>query len=105
LGLQLGDVLQRGFGLDVLVPQLLHLLLQAAVLGLGVHEPGEIAVDVAERPRDALGGDLERVEDGRARALRAVEGAATRLAERHRDEHEREQHEHPQQDPPPKGVT
>ena len=44
-------------------------------------EPADVAVDVAERPRDALGGDLERPQHGRAGALHAVERARVGDAE------------------------
>ena len=38
-----------------------------------MHEPGEVAVDIPERPRNALGRDLERAQDRRAGALDPVE--------------------------------
>ena len=75
--------------------------LQLLVLGLRVDEAAEVAVGVLERLRDALGGDLERPQDGRAGALDAVQRAAARLAEVDRDQHERDDDEHADDDAAP----
>ena len=56
---------------------------------------------VAERPRDAVGGDFEGAKDPGDRALGAVERAR---AERDRDQDEREQHQAAHDDPALEGT-
>ena len=69
-------LLQRRLSQQLLLAQLVHLLLQARVLPLHVHEAREVAVDVPERAGDPLGGHLEWAEHGRPGALHAVDGAS-----------------------------
>src|SRR5204862_1878038 len=66
---QLGVLRARRLAEQRLLAQLVHLGLELLVLTLDVDEAGEVAVDVAERPGDALSGDLERPQDGRAGGL------------------------------------
>src|SRR4051812_44943120 len=66
-------------------------------------ESCEVAVDVAERPRDALGRNLERAQDGRAGGLNAVQRPGRRLAEGDGDQDQREHDQTRHHSPPPKG--
>jgi hypothetical protein len=81
-------LLLRGLVLDVACAQLIELVTQARVLALRVHEPAEVAVDVAERARDSLGADLEWAQHRRTRDLRSVQRSRRRLPERDRDQDE-----------------
>ena len=86
---------------DHLLAEPVDLAAEPRVLGLRVDEPGEPAVRIPERPRDALGADLERPQHRGAAALDAVQAAARRLAEVDRDQHDRDEDEHPCHDAPP----
>ena len=65
--LQLGVLADGGLVEDRLLPGLVALLAQLLVLVAGVDQAAEPARSVAERARDALGADLERAQDARAR--------------------------------------
>src|SRR5205085_11180875 len=86
-----------------LLPELIDLRLELRVLVLHVDEPREVSVDVAERPRDALGRNLERPQDGRTRRLNPVQRPGRRLAEGDRDQDQREHYQTRHHSPPPKG--
>jgi len=86
---QLYVLLHGAFVERQLLAQRLDLGLQPLVLGLGVDEAPPPADGVAEGARNAVGCDLERLENARRRALDAVEGSRP---ERDRDQHQREQH-------------
>src|SRR5207302_4301900 len=58
-----------------LLAELVHLLPEAFVLALGVHETAEVAVDVAERTRHALGRHLEGPQHRHAGALHLMKRA------------------------------
>ena len=82
---ELDVLLDRALVEDQLPAKRLVLRAQLLVLVLRVDEPAEPADRVGERPRDPVGGDLERPEDGRPRPLHAVERGR---AERDRDQDE-----------------
>ena len=86
-----------------LLTKIVDLSLQPRVLPLHVHEAGEVAVDIAERPCDALGRNLERSQDRRACGLHSVQRPGGRLPEGNRDQDEREQTEARYHGPAPEG--
>ena len=97
--------LLRGRGdLDRLLTPLLDVLAQLLVLVLRVEDVRRPVVSVLERARDAIRGDLERAQDGRARALEAVQAAVRRLPEIDRDHHQRDEHEQADDEPPAPGA-
>ena len=99
------DVLLQGrLVLDHLLLEQLVLGAQLLVLGARVEEVLRPAIRVAERPRDPLDGDLERLQRARDGALRVVQRPVGALAERDGDQREREQDEQPQHDPAPEGT-
>ena len=68
-------LLDRLGGLDRLLGQIFDLLAELLVLALRVEDVGRPAVDVLERTRDTVGGDLERPEGARPGALGVVQPA------------------------------
>jgi hypothetical protein len=88
------DVLPRcRLVLDRLEAQQLEVLAELLVVRAGVDQTRGPAVGVAEWPRDALGADLERVEDAGDGTLDAVHRTAVSLPEverQHRDRHDDE---------------
>src|SRR5207245_8305991 len=78
---------------------------EVLVLVLRRDEPAEVSVDVPERPRDPLRGDLERAEDGRPDVLRSVEGTVIRLAHRDGDQRQRGEDERSEHGPAPEDIA
>ena len=93
--LQLSVLAECGLVEDRLLAELVELLSQLLVVGLGVEDPTEPARSVIERTGDAVGGDLERLQHARTGRLDAVQEAVVGLAEVDRDEREREHAERP----------
>ena len=82
-----------------------HLAAQLLVLRLRRRQPVEVPVDVAERPRDALGGDLERTQRRGSRTLDVMERAGRRRAERDGQQRERHDDEDDEHEPPDQRAT
>ena len=104
-GLELSVLLGVGLVLGGLLAQPIDLSPVLVALRLRVDEAGKVAVEIAERPRDALRGDLERVQDGRAGALHLVETTARGLSEVDRHKGDREHDKHPCHDSPLEGAA
>ena len=92
-------LLGRELELDQPLAHPVELGLELVALGLRVHEPAHVVVEVLEGMRDARGGDLERAQDGRPGVLDRVQRSAARLAEVDGDEDERDDDEHAEDDP------
>ena len=90
---ELGVLAHGRLVLDRLLAETLVLPAELLVLRLRIEHVARPAVQVFERLRDALGRNLERVEDGGAGALDVVERPARGLAEVHAQERERDDDE------------